>query len=90
MLLHIERGKEFFIENFLMTLQYVIAVTVTGTTLKHICNILPSTKFSLIIAISWNAIETIERNCFKDAPHLKVVKINNNEIHYVAILGFYN
>ena len=49
-----------------------------------------STKFSVTIDISWNEIETIERNCFKDAPHLKVVKFNNNEIYYVAILGFYN
>ena len=71
MLLHIERGKEFFIENFLMTLQYVIAVKVTGTNLKHICNIYLSTKFSVTIHISWNEIETIERNCFKDAPHFK-------------------
>ena len=42
---HVENGKEIFVIQFLITLQFVIAVVLTRTSLKHICNILPSTKF---------------------------------------------
>ena len=67
-------------------LRHILSVAIfngTHNNLDHICGLFPLNFASLIINVSFNKIQIIERDCFKVASYLRVIKLNNNRLSVV-------
>ena len=58
--------------------------------MDNICTLLPNLQYSLFIDAGYNKITEINKNCFQEAPNLKMIKINNNMISEIQNEAFLN
>ena len=77
-IIHIEKVNNSFAQHLLNYLQNPTILTLINSNLDQICNILLSPDFILVIDASFNKINIIESNCFKQAPFLKIIKLPMN------------
>ena len=79
----IVKSTIFFIKTLLKFSRHVTVLKLSRNSLDVLCSILPSTNRTQMIDVGYNKIQKVNAKCFQQASHLKIVKLNNNNIFMI-------
>ena len=87
---HLEGMSKVFDLGMLKFIHKTISLSIIRSMLDKICNIIPTVEYMVTINAGFNELKIIETDCFRQALHLKVIKLNVNRISTIKMKGFYN
>ena len=80
---NIEHSTKEFTNNIILRLNSIVIFRANFNKLTSICETLPPLTHNLVIDVSFNLLKMISTGCFRNAPKLRQIKLNDNQIKVI-------